>query len=173
MIDSVTTTNFASTKQGVERLIARGHRRIAYLGHPRRGSGAKERWAGFLSALSAAGLQSDPGLIRHDLVTEADATHAADLVLTTAEPDAVFVDNNRLCMGLLQSRAFADRRPEVLGFDNFALAAQFGISVIDSDPFEVGRAGAQLLFERLAHPGRPPQQIEISARLIVHESSIY
>ncbi|WP_195908948.1 LacI family DNA-binding transcriptional regulator [Microlunatus sp. Gsoil 973] len=43
--DSVTATNFESTKDGVARLIRRGHRRIGYLGHPRGGIGANERWA--------------------------------------------------------------------------------------------------------------------------------
>ncbi|HEY9290420.1 MAG TPA: LacI family DNA-binding transcriptional regulator [Microlunatus sp.] len=172
-MDSVTTTNFASTKAGVQRLIGRGHRRIAYLGHPRSGSGANERWAGYLAALQEAGIAVDETLVHHDLVTEGDAARAVDGLLAAADPEAVVVDNNRLCTGLLQSAAFADRRPEVLGFDSFALAAEFGITVIDSNPYEVGRAGARLLFDRLADPGRPPQQVEVPASLVVNESAIY
>lgn len=172
-VDSVTTTNFATVRAGVARMIERGHRRIAYLGHPRSGSGANERWDGYLAALADAGIEPDQALVHHGLVTEAAATQAADRILSDATPDAVVVDNNRLCTGLLQSRVFAERRPEVLGFDHFALADEFGITVIDSLPYEVGRAGAQLLFERLKNPGRPSQQVEIAARLVPNDAAIY
>jgi LacI family transcriptional regulator len=74
---------------------------------------------------------------------------------------------------LLQSAEFARRRPEVVSFDQFALAAAFGISVIDSDPYAVGRAGAKLLFDRLADPERPPQRLEAPARLVVHREPRY
>jgi LacI family transcriptional regulator len=172
-MDSVTTTNAASTRSGVEHLLAKGRRRIAYLGHPRSGSGAEERWAGYVAALEAAGIAIDPGLVRDNLVSEDDARRAADELLPTAAPDAVFVDNNRLCTGLLQSTAFANRRIDTVCFDRFELAAAFGVSVIDSDPYDVGRAGAQLLFDRLTDPARAPQRLEVPARLVVNDAPTY
>jgi LacI family transcriptional regulator len=172
-MDSVTTTNVDSTRAGIEYLLAKGRRRIAYLGHPRGGSGAEERWIGYTSTLERAGISVDRALVRHDLVTEAEASRAADDVFATAQPDAVFVDNNRLCMGLLRSAEFARRRVDVVAFDQFELAEAFGISVIDSNPYEVGRAGARLLFERLADPSRPPQRTEVPARFFVHDKPTY
>lgn len=172
-LDSVTTTNFESTKAGVERLIRLGHRRIGYLGHPRGGTGANERWAGYLAALEEAGIEPDQTVIKHDLITEADATRAAEAILSEGEPDALMIDNNQLCAGVLQSPAYARRRPETLSFDNFTLAPQFGITVIDSNPYEVGRTGAQLLFERLADRGRAPQHVRIPANLVIHDNPIY
>ena len=172
-VDSVTTTNFASMRAGVAQLIENGHRRIAYLGHPRSGSGATERWEGYRAALADAGITVEQPLVQHGLVTEQAATEAADRVFSASVPDAVVVDNNRLCTGLLQSRMFADRRPAVLGFDRFPLADEFGISTIDSDPYEVGRAGAQLLFERLRDPSRAPHQVQVEAHLVPAHSAIY
>ncbi|TDO68730.1 LacI family transcriptional regulator [Kribbella sp. VKM Ac-2571] len=172
-MDSVTTTNAASTRSGIEHLLAKGRRRIAYLGHPRSGSGAEERWAGYVAALEAAGIAVDPGLVRDNLVSEDDARRAAEDLLPTAAPDAVFVDNNRLCTGLLQSKAFANRRIDTVCFDRFELAAAFGVSVIDSDPYDVGRAGAQLLFDRLTDPTRAPQRLEVPARLVVNDTPTY
>ncbi|MFG1911894.1 LacI family DNA-binding transcriptional regulator [Kribbella sp. NPDC048928] len=172
-MDSVTTTNAASTRSGVEHLLAKGRRRIAYLGHPRSGSGAEERWAGYVAALEAAGIAVDPTLVRDNLVSEEDARRAAEDLLPSAAPDAVFVDNNRLCTGLLQSQAFAQRRIDTVCFDRFELAAAFGVSVIDSDPYDVGRAGAQLLFDRLTDPSRAPQRLEVPARLVVNDTPTY
>ncbi|GAB3746529.1 LacI family DNA-binding transcriptional regulator [Microlunatus parietis] len=172
-MDSVTTTNEASTRQGVEHLLAAGRRRIGYLGHPRRGSGAQERWAGYVAALTAAGLPVDPALVRDELITEEDARRAAGDLLIKAEPDAIFVDNNRLCVGLIQSAAFAETRPDVVSFDDFPLAAAFGITVIDSLPYEVGRAGAELLFDRLTDPAAPPRRRELEATLIINAERSY
>lgn len=172
-IDSVSATNFSSTKAGVGKLIARGLRTIGYLGHPRYGGGANERWAGYLAALEAAGIEPDRRMIQHDLVTESDGTHAAEQILSQARPDALMVDNNRLCTGVLQSSAFAKHRPELLSFDDFALAAQFGVTVIDSNPYELGRVGAKLLFERLANRNRPAQHVQVRAKVVIHTEPIY
>lgn len=170
VMDSVTVTNAQTTRQGVEMLIARGHRRIGYLGHSRAGSGALERWRGFEEAHRAAGLSIDPGLVHSGLTTEEDASGAADELLSLDDaPTAVFTDNNRLCIGLLSSRAFRDTPVDLLSFDDFPLADKFGVSAINSRPFDVGRTGAGLLFRRLADPDRPPEHAVIDARLIIRE----
>jgi LacI family transcriptional regulator len=170
LMDSVTTTNMTTTGEGVSRLIARGHRRIGYLGHPRTGSGALERWYGYEQALRAAGLPVDMSIVRVDLVTEEDATRAANELMAQPDPvTAVFTDNNRLCTGLLLSDEFVRRPVDVLSFDDFPLAPRFGVSVIDSDPYTVGKTGAQLLFERLADRTRLPQRAVVPATLRMRE----
>ncbi|MFZ7087261.1 LacI family DNA-binding transcriptional regulator [Curtobacterium sp. RRHDQ10] len=170
LLDAVTTTNEATTRDGIAMLLARGHRRIGYLGHPRSGSGALERWHGYRAALESAGLDVDQDLVRDGLVTDADATAAADSMLAIADPPtAVFTDNNRLCTGLLLSDGYAASRVDVLSFDDFPLAPKFGVSVIDSDPYEVGRVGAQLLFDRLADRARPAQRAVVPATLRVRQ----
>jgi LacI family transcriptional regulator len=81
----------------------------------------------------------------------------------------VFTDNNRLCTGLLMSDEFIRRPVDVLSFDDFPLAARFGVSVIDSDPYKVGKVGARLLFERLADHTRPAQRAVVPATLRMRE----
>jgi LacI family transcriptional regulator len=170
LMDSVTTTNKATTAEGVARLIARGHQRIGYLGHPRKGSGALERWHGYEQALRAAGLSVDMSIVRADLVTEDDAVRAANELLAQPGPvSAVFTDNNRLCTGLLLSDEFVKRPVDVLSFDDFPLASRFGVNVIDSDPYTVGKTGAELLFARLADRARPAQRAVVPATLHMRE----
>lgn len=168
LLDAVTTTNEQTTFEGVRMLLDRGHRRIGYLGHPRSGSGALERWHGYQRALESAGVPLDMGIVRDGLVTEAEATTAADPVLAGPDaPTALFTDNNRLCTGVLLSPAYARRPIDLLSFDDFPLAPRFGVSVIDSNPAEVGRVGARLLFERLADRSQPAQRAVVPARLVV------
>jgi LacI family transcriptional regulator len=172
VLDAVTTTNERSTREGIGMLLARGHRRIGYLGHPRSGSGALERWHGYRSALADAGIAVDPSIVREGLVTEDESTAASDHLLGGPDaPTAVFTDNNRLCTGLLLSAAYRRAPVDVLSFDGFPLAPRFGVSVIDSDPYEVGRVGAQLLFDRLADRARPAQRVVVPARLVERHRS--
>ena len=168
LLDSVTTTNEQTTREGIAMLVARGHRRIGYLGHPLSGSGALERWQGYRAGLEAAGIPLDMSIVRDGLVTEGQARVAAQSLLAMPDaPTAVFTDNNRLCTGLLLCDAYDRREVDVLSFDDFPLAPKFGVSVIDSDPYEVGRVGARLLFDRLADRARPAQRAVVPARLVV------
>jgi LacI family transcriptional regulator len=168
LLDSVTTTNEQTTREGIAMLVARGHRRIGYLGHPLSGSGALERWQGYRAGLEAAGIPLDMSIVRDGLVTEGEARVAAQSLLAMPDaPTAVFTDNNRLCTGLLLCDAYDRHEVDVLSFDDFPLAPKFGVSVIDSDPYEVGRVGARLLFDRLADRARPAQRAVVPARLVV------
>ncbi|MDR1512966.1 MAG: LacI family transcriptional regulator [Propionibacteriaceae bacterium] len=165
-VDSVTTTNADSTREAVELLLAHGHSRIGYLGHPRAGVGALERWQGYRDALRGAGVPIDPGLVRDGLITEEDGRRAADSLAQVADAaTAVFCDNNRLTTGLLLSEAFRGRPVEIVGFDDFPLATRFGVTTIDSRPFDVGRVGAELLFDRIADHAREAKQIVVPAVL--------
>ncbi|MCO5970577.1 LacI family DNA-binding transcriptional regulator [Actinoallomurus soli] len=172
--DAVITTNTASTRHAVAHLIGRGHRRIGYIGHPPQGYGAPKRWLGYCQALRHAGIEVDAALVRRGLTTEADAARAATELLALPDPPtALFADNNRMTIGILQSPRYAACHPEVVGFDHFDLAPQLGISVVDSDPFRVGSAGAELLFRRLADRERAPTQTTVRAKLIVHDQPAF
>ncbi|WP_345460405.1 LacI family DNA-binding transcriptional regulator [Actinoallomurus oryzae] len=172
--DAVITTNTASTRHAVAHLIGRGHRRIGYIGHPPQGYGAPKRWLGYCQALRNAGIEADAALVRRGLTTEADAARAVTELLDLPDPPtALFADNNRMTVGILQSPSYAACHPEVVGFDHFDLAPQLGISVVDSDPFRVGSAGAELLFRRLADRDRPPTQTTVRAKLIVHDQPAF
>jgi LacI family transcriptional regulator len=172
--DAVITTNTASTRNAVTHLIGRGHRRIGYIGHPPQGYGAPKRWLGYCQALRQAGITVDSDLVRRGLTTEADAARAATELLGLEDPPtALFADNNRMTVGILQSPKYALHNPEVVGFDHFDLAPQLGISVVDSDPFRVGSAGAELLFRRLADRDQPPMQTTVRAKLIVHDQPMF
>jgi LacI family transcriptional regulator len=172
--DAVITTNTASTRRGVEHLISRGHRRVAYLGHPASGYGAPKRWLGYCQALRGAGIPLAEDIVRRGLTTDAQAMAATTELLALADPPtALFADNNRLTLGVLQSPAYARTPVELVGFDHFDLAAQLSVSVIDSDPYQVGSVGADLLFKRLDDRGRPPTHASIRARLIVNDKPVF
>jgi len=163
--DSVTTSNLQSAREVVSQLIGAGHSRVAFLGHPDFGYGAPLRWRGYVEAHEAAGLPVDDALVRRGLTTAPQASEAVDdIVRSVADPPtAVFADNNRLTVGVLRSRAYAEREFALAGFDRVDFAEQFGITTVDTRPLEVGRAGAELFFERLAHPGLEYRSVHVGA----------
>src|SRR5581483_120059 len=65
--DAVLAGNASGALTAVRHLIGHGHRRIAFLGDLATIATAEDRHAGYLDALSEAGLPADPAIIRRDL----------------------------------------------------------------------------------------------------------
>ncbi|HEX4212828.1 MAG TPA: LacI family DNA-binding transcriptional regulator [Candidatus Dormibacteraeota bacterium] len=170
--DTVLLDNRVGARTAVEHLIAQGHRRIAMVGDLPRIWTAIERHQGYVEALRAHGLPEDPSLVRlgsHDTVMAEAATRE---LLATAGPTAIFAGNNRSCIGVLRSVAASQRQVAVIGFDDFELADMLvpPATVIASDPAEMGRVAAELLFSRLAGEDGPPQRVVLPVRLICRGS---
>ncbi len=156
--DSVAIDDLAGSLNGVSALIARGHRRIAFMGSSPTVSTAQRRYEGYAQALAKAGLPIRPSLVDRtcrDIATSREA--ARRLVASDRPPTAIFCANNQVTVGALevlvpQHRADpSQRRIELLGMDNFEMAGLIDhpLTLIDHDPRSLGRSAAQLLQQRL------------------------
>jgi LacI family transcriptional regulator len=88
----------------VEHLIGLGHRRIAHLAGPETADTARRRRAGYMAAMSAAGLPADPRLIAHADYTPAGGTAAMSALMSRDErPTAVLVANVASAVGALHA----------------------------------------------------------------------
>ena len=154
--DTVLATDQEGAREAVEHLLARGHRRVAFLGDLRTIATARDRHRGYVDALRRAGLTPDERLVRMDLHTRAAAEAAAgellDLLPDVA-PTALFAAQNLVAMGTLRAIRSRGRQHDVamIGFDDIELGDLLdpGISVVYADPFAIGSQAADLLFERL------------------------
>ena len=116
------------------RLIAAGHRRIAYLTLPRETDATKLRVQGYRRALSEAGIALDTALIITGFINDRDRSAAVlwdaiDRLLSLPEPPTVFCcGNDEMAMrvyGILRTRGL--RMPEdisVAGYDNYRAIAE-------------------------------------------------
>ncbi len=171
--DTVVLDNEDGARRATAHLIAHGHRRIGYVGDALSVSPSLERLRGYQAAHAAAGLPADPDLVRISPTGSDTSIAATRALLGLADPaTAILAQNNRNCLGVLRALAAEDARCAVVGFDDFELAdlARVPVSVMAYDPGEIGRAGAELLFARLAGDARPPQRIVIPTRLIARGS---
>lgn len=92
------------SRLAVEHLIGLGHSRIAHLAGPETADTARRRRAGYLAAMSAAGLPTDPRLIVHADYTPAGGTTAmAALMAQDERPTAVLVANVASAVGALHA----------------------------------------------------------------------
>lgn len=160
----------------VQYLLNRGHRRIALLTAEEDYAWARQRRAGYETAMQRAGLAVDPTYVRVARGTDyGDGSEAAGGLLTLPEPPtAVFAVADTLAIGAIKAFRRAGRRvPEdiaVVGFDNVPLAQVFepGLTTIAQPLRELGAVAAELLLEQLAG-GKPTPRI-LPHALVVRDS---
>jgi LacI family transcriptional regulator len=177
-VDSVLVDNAGGAADATRHLITSGYRRIACISGPRQVSTAADRLAGYTEALRAAGCEIDPELIRCTDFREGGAYAAMGELLDMADPpDAVFVANNLMTLGVL--RYLAEHRipvPDALGlvgFDDIPWPDVVGpgLSTVGQPTYQLGRAAAQTLVHRMTDAEGAPSTVTLPTQLIVRESS--
>jgi LacI family transcriptional regulator len=170
--DAVLTDNAGGARQGVAHLIRHGHRRIGYLGDLPRIHTAAERLRGYREAMAEAGLPLDETWIAMGPTDPATVTAAVQRLTSPggggAVVTALFTGNNRITLAALRALAALEHAPALVGFDDLELADLLtpGLSVVAQDPFVLGRAAAELLFQRLDGDTSPPLRMEFPTRLV-------
>lgn len=175
--DAVLTTNREGAREGVEHLLAHGHRRIAFLGDRHEIATARDRHAGYEDALAAAGIAIDERLVRTDLHERGAAEVPVRDLLELPDdvaPTAFFSSQNLVTVDTV--RALRQRGLQnlvaLVGFDDIELGDMLdpGITVVAQDPFRIGIEAAELLFARLDGDRSPSRQRRIPTRLITRGS---
>jgi LacI family transcriptional regulator len=101
---------------------------------------------------------------------------AAERLLARTRPDAILCANDLLAAGALVAlRAAGLRVPEdvaVVGMDNTALAEHTWppLTTIDLGSAERARLAAELLLDRIDHPGGDAKTVGVEPRLVVRSS---
>ncbi len=144
----------------VRELIAKGHRRIAYLSLSQMHDATRLRTDGYAQALSEAGIAYDPDLVIPTDLAEPDHAAEAQLLWDAIDrvmnldtpPTAICFGNDRMAMrayGILRSRGL--RVPEdisVAGYDNYRLITETlfpPLTSVDLPYAAIGVRAVQLL----------------------------
>jgi LacI family transcriptional regulator len=165
--DTALSDNVGGASKGTAHLIAGGHRRIGYLGDNPGIFTARERYRGYRSAMSAAGLPVASSWVAMGTPTTASVRGVLERMLAGPEPvTAIFCGNNRISVLALPVLAEPRQAVAMVGFDDFELADLLGITVIAQDTAELGRRAAELLFQRLDGDRSVTHRIVIPTRLV-------
>lgn len=167
--DTVLVENAAGARRAVEHLLGGGHTRIAFVGDDVRLFTARERLSGYRKALARAGVPDDPALVALGHGTSAAAAQATAELMALApdrRPTAIFTGNNRCTVGALHALNGKRRRVALVGFDDFELADLLGITVIRTDPQQIGWLAAELAFARIEGDDGQPRRLIVPAQLV-------
>ena len=148
----VLVDNISGARIGVEHLLARGHRRIGYIGRDPSIYTSRGRYAGYVEALASAGIELDPALVRREGATRSSARdHVEQLLDLEDPPTALFTAQDLITMtavSVLQRRGLSER-VGLVGFDDFELADLLapGVTVVAQDPRRIGALAAELALD--------------------------
>jgi LacI family transcriptional regulator len=176
---SVSVNDRRGGQLAVEHLLARGHRRIAFVGGPSSLAQVRERKAGAERAVaeqSGASLLDVPTELPTTTCGREAGTHLADAP-TRTRPTAVFCANDLLALGVLQALTSRGIRvPQdvaLVGYDDIAFAASAAVPLtsVRQPREELGRAAAQLLIEEASGGAHRHRHVVFQPELVIRESS--
>jgi DNA-binding LacI/PurR family transcriptional regulator len=157
-----------------EHLLARGHRRIGFVGdqaeNPFGFTSSENRRRGFRRALRRAGVRAAPELEARGRHGREEARELADALLRRPDrPTAIFAASDTQAVGVLEAaRALDLRVPEdvaVIGFDDIELAAPLGLTTVRQPLAQSGARGADLLLAAIT--GAPRETERLDALVVV------
>lgn len=166
----VRADNQTGARLAVERLVAAGHRRIAFAGsvdsqHPQ----FTERYEAYRQTLEGRGLSAgEPVGVPGDDRTQGGREAVARLLAMPEPPDAIFAANDMIALGALEALDRGGLRvPDdfgIVGFDGLAAGAHSHppLTTIEPDFAEAGR----VLVARVCEPDAAEPVTRIPVRLV-------
>jgi DNA-binding LacI/PurR family transcriptional regulator len=176
-VDSVLADNFKGSLMAVRHLIQLGHKRIGVVSGPLHLTSGRERYAGYLQAMSDADLPVESNLTRFGNYRQNSGyrlTH--ELLELPNPPSALFIGNNEMTIGALnaihESGWVIPDDIAVIGCDDLSWAVSLNppLTTVAQPTFDIGVRAADMLLARMAEPDRPPRTVVLETQLLVRES---
>jgi len=182
--DAVLVDNVGGSRAATEALLAKGCRRIAYIGGDRSFLTARERDEGYRLALAGQGIPVEEQIVRYgDFHAESGYELMRELMRMDAPPDTVFIANYFMYLGAVRWLFEEDARrlrenqgpraPVTLAnFDNLEHLSVFGGSeiVVEQPIQDLGQQAARMLLERVdGNREGYPRTIRLGTTLIFPE----
>jgi LacI family transcriptional regulator len=173
---SVCFENFSGGALATQHLIDSGHRRIAFITGDRLHEDARDREAGYRSALERAGIAYDPALVIDGDFTETGGLLAVNRLLESgASFSAIFAANDQTALGaalgLYRRNIRVPDDVSLVGFDDLAVA-QFAVpplTTVRQPVYEMGERAATVVLDLLK--GQVPQTTLSGPELVTREST--
>lgn len=185
-LNNVVCDNYDGGRQAARHLLGQGHRNIAFFTAAplSETSSVRDRFAGFLHEMKAAGIAPDP----HQLVTCCEELSDDAALSTKRTPfqqkllamhsdgiTAIIAENDRIAeLIFLACRTIGLRIPEDLclcGFDDTNVSRSLGITSIHQDFAGIGREVGRILLAALKNPAAETEKIILPVTIVPRASS--
>lgn len=173
--DAVLLDDENGAYEAVAHLLRLGHRRIAIVSGPQDVSTAARRFSGYRRALKEWGVKADRALQYHGDF-RVRSGYDAGVVLLKKKPEAIFVANYLMAVGVMQAvRQYRLRCPQDVALatcDDHPWMEAFSprLTTVNFPKYELGAEAVRLLLDRLADPERAPERVQLRSTLAVRES---
>ncbi|WP_420235610.1 LacI family DNA-binding transcriptional regulator [Streptomyces xiaopingdaonensis] len=176
-VPSVGSANWSGGVAATRHLIESGHRRIGIITGPEDMLCSLARLDGYRSAMSMAGLESDPALVKYgDFHVEGGYDGAKELLSLPEPPTAVFAGSDLQALGCLEAaRVSGVRVPRdlsVVGYDDVSVArwASPALTTVHQPLQQMAEEAVQLLL-RLRVEEPVTTRLELATSLVVRKST--
>ena len=175
-MSAVTSDNIAGGRKVAEFLLAGGHRKIGYIAGWEGASTQRDREAGFVDGLRAAGVELHARGVGNFL-TE-DAQEATRQMFASDPPDAVFAANDHMALPVMdvlrhELGLSVPGDVSVVGYDDAAPAAwpSYDLTTVRQPANRMVAETVDILLSKIEDPGAQPRRVEIDGPLIVRGSA--
>lgn len=176
-VDTVVLDNVRGAYEVVNHLIGFGHERIGVIIGSQTMTTGRERYEGYLSALTEHGIQPEPALIRFGPPTSKTGYEMANALLSLdPPPTAIFTGNNLITIGALhaiqeKNLAIPDDI-SLVAFDDpeWASIIQPRLTVVAQPTYELGQIAATLVLKRIKDAGDPCETVVLPPEVRIRES---
>lgn len=165
-VDTVMVDSRARGRKSTEFLLADGYRKIACITGPEHNETAEDRARGWQDAVREHGLDLPPSrwLVHSNNKFDGGLESIRALLDGDDQPDAVFVANNLMGLGVLHGLQEAGIAPVDFGV---ATSGDFraltpvpeGVHVIPMPAHQIGETAARILLERINGDTQPPRTV--------------
>ena len=176
-VPSIGSTNWAGGHEATTHLLGLGHRRIGHLSGAGGSVPARERLAGYRSALEDARVPHDPGLVTGGGFSyEAGFAGAQELLELEDPPTALFAASDEAALGAFEAARAGLRVPEdlsVVGFDDTLLArwASPKLTTVRQPLHAMGEMAVERAITLLAGGSRRVHPLQLQTSLVERSST--
>ncbi|WP_046174884.1 LacI family DNA-binding transcriptional regulator [Domibacillus indicus] len=175
-VDTIYTNNYSVTYEAIEMMLKKNRKRIAFISGPIDVSSTIERFEAYKDVLGKYQIEMEKELIFVGESSFESGYKIAYQLLTTQDVDGIVVVNNTMSMGvykyLKEENIQIPKKVSFLSYDDFNWMELTDptITTIKQPSFEMGKAAAELLLEKLENKSHEPKEICIESSIIIRNS---
>ncbi|SDL79836.1 LacI family DNA-binding transcriptional regulator [Streptomyces wuyuanensis] len=176
-VPSVGSANWNGGLAATRHLIELGHRRIGIITGPEDMLCSLARLDGYRSAMSMAGLETGPGLVRYgDFHVEGGFDRAVEMLRLPEPPTAIFAGSDLQALGVLEAARVSGLRVphdlSVVGYDDVPVArwSSPALTTVHQPLRQMAEEAAQMLL-RLRTEEASATRLELATSLVVRNST--
>jgi LacI family transcriptional regulator len=174
--DAVSAESFRSAMALTEHLLAHGRGRLSFVGDPDGSPDVQQRYHGFTTALSTSDTSTEGPIVKVGFRERSGADVAAQVLGHPTPPDALVCANDELALSTMKALQYSGIRiPDdiaIVGWDDVMTARYVspGLTTVRQPLYELGRAAATRLHERIAGAPTAPEPLILPTELVLRTS---